>query len=367
MRFMLNQFSVFLLIILLVISAFTVKGYTQNHFIPQNSNEKSYRNNNSYFVQITDTHVLDKTFDKNEISKKRFSAVIENVTSFDNKPAFIVMTGDLVEWGGSSKSGALNYQTLVSCLYELDNQLYADSDFLIPVYTTPGNHDYYFGNNLKNYHLYMDNNYIYDEDRYIITYNDVSLFFMDSGFHYILEPWDWFRILSSGLYNDDIQWLDEELNKSESKYKIILMHHPAVNIRDDRGVMIDVIARNREIFIDLCDKYNVDIVLTGHTHRSRVFDRYENLYNDFPINCTPHSTLFVQTDDCKQNVNYRNISITNNDIWLEETQKLNVTTVLQNSNQQYINYFLQNIIRINTRFSTSFYPIFLRVGFYHYN
>ena len=350
-----NRIFAFFIIFLFIFSTITVKGSTQNNFLTKDINETYYNINHFYFVHITDTHLLHKLFDREEISKKRFSAVIENVTSFDNKPAFIVMTGDLVEWGGRSKSGALNYQTLVSCLYELDNQLYADSDFLIPVYTTPGNHDYYFGNNLKNYHLYMNKNYIYDEDRYIITYNDVSLFFMDSGFHYILEPWDWFRILSSGLCNDDIKWLDEELNKSESKYKIILMHHPAVNIRDDRDVMIDVIARNREVFIDLCDKYNVNLVLTGHTHRSRVFDRYENLYNDFPINCTPHSTLFVQTDDCKQNVNYRNISITNNDILLEETQKLNVTAVLQNSNHQNINYFLQNSIRINPRFSSTFY------------
>ena len=335
-----NKIFAFFIIFLFIFSTITVKGSTQNNFLTKDINETYYNINNFYFVHITDTHLLHKLFDRGELSKKRFSAVIENVTSFDNKPAFIVITGDLVEWGGRGKSGALNYQTLVSCLYELDNKLYADSDFLIPVYTTPGNHDYYFGNNLKNYHLYMNKNYIYDEDRYIITYNDVSLFFMDSGFHYILEPWDWLRVFSSGLYRDDIQWLEEELNKCESLHKIILMHHPAVNIRDDRDVMIDVIARNREVFIDLCDKYNVNLVLTGHTHRSRVFDRYENLYNDFPINCTPHSTLFVQTDDCKQNVNYRNISITNNDIWLEETQKLNVTTVLQNSNQQYINYFL---------------------------
>jgi predicted MPP superfamily phosphohydrolase len=58
-------------------------------------------NDDFYFVQITDTHVMHKMFNRNEISKNRFRSVLTHICSFDNKPAFIVITGDLTNWGGS--------------------------------------------------------------------------------------------------------------------------------------------------------------------------------------------------------------------------------------------------------------------------
>jgi len=57
----------------------------------------------------------------------------KELASFDprllNQPAFVVITGDLVEWGGGGVSGRLNYQTLVSCFYENEGQFYIDSGF----------------------------------------------------------------------------------------------------------------------------------------------------------------------------------------------------------------------------------------------
>jgi hypothetical protein len=35
--------------------------------------------------------------------------------------------------------------------------------------------------------------------------------------------------------------------------------------------------------------------------------------------------LFVQSDDCKESVNYRNISIVGDDIWIEQSQEINLT------------------------------------------
>ena len=59
-----------------------------------------------YFIQLTDTHIMHKLFDPLEKTKERFVTVLENILSLDKKPAFIVITGDLVEWGGAGKSGA---------------------------------------------------------------------------------------------------------------------------------------------------------------------------------------------------------------------------------------------------------------------
>jgi 3',5'-cyclic AMP phosphodiesterase CpdA len=163
---------------------------------------------------------------------------------------------------------------------------------------------------------------------------------MDSGFTYILEPWDWSRVLGSGLYNDDIEWLENTLSECTSKYKIILMHHPAINYRDEFGVMKDVIARNRENFIDVCLKYDVDLVLAGHTHDSIVFDSDENKIVDLPLTCSEYSTLFVQTDDCKQGINYRNISYVDGDILLERTEDIENTKTRNNNIKYNIELFL---------------------------
>ncbi|MEF8880094.1 MAG: metallophosphoesterase [Candidatus Thermoplasmatota archaeon] len=116
-----------------------------------------------------------------------------------------------------------------------------------------------------------------------------------------------------------MEWLESKLNNCTSKHKIILMHHPAVNWDEH-----DVIARNRETFIRLCEGYNIDLVLTGHTHTARVFDKNKNFYpnNILPLNCTRHPTLYVQTDACKEGGFHRNITISGNNIILNPCEKL---------------------------------------------
>lgn len=308
-----------------------------------------YYENDFYFVQITDTHVINKKFDKNGSSIKRLRCVLENITSFKIKPAFIVVTGDLVEWGGSSKSGELNYQAFISCFYKKNDILYADSDYSIPVYTIPGNHDYVWENNLENYHKYVDKKHVDINDKYTITYKDVSLFFMNSGFNYVSHPTEWKHVKGSGLYNEDIKWLEKELKECRVKHKIILMHHPAVNSRDKNDEMTSVIARNREKFIELCEQYNVELVLTGHTHTSRVFDAEEKRYSeyDLPFNCSMYPTLYVQTDDCKEGVHYRNISVVNDNVWLEKTQTIEFNGVTHNKEKKKITmktFLLQQVL-----------------------
>lgn len=279
-----------------------------------------------YFVHITDTHVMHKLFDYNEISKKRFKAVLDRVCSFENKPAFIVITGDLTEWGGGGVSGALNCQAFASCLYKKEGQFYADASYSIPIYTTPGNHEYNYNRNLSNYLRFIEN-----DDRYVVNYSDISLFFMNSGPNHYAQPGKWFKhIDGDGLYDCDISWFEDALSKCNSSHKIVLMHHPAVNFRDDNGRMYDVVARNRKRFVNLCEEYNVDLVLTGHTHESKVFDSYENFYYDnTSLNCSLYPTLYVQTDDCKGGIHYRNVSAIDDDIWLESCIEINFKPVVQ--------------------------------------
>jgi hypothetical protein len=148
---------------------------------------------------------------------------------------------------------------------------------------------------------------------------------MNSGPNSYAKQSDHANSLSIGLTNDDIVWLDEKLNNCTTNKKIILMHHPAINIRNDKGELYDVFIHNREKFIELCENYDVDAVLAGHTHDPRVFDADEHLYENLPINSSNYATLFVQSDDWKEGVHYRNISIVGNDIWIEQSQEINLT------------------------------------------
>jgi predicted MPP superfamily phosphohydrolase len=284
------------------------------------------KNNDFYFVQLADTHIRHKIYDIRETTKERLSTVIDHVLSFENKPAFIVITGDLTEWGASGITGVLNCMAFADCFYEKDEQLYADKDFTVPVYTTPGNHDYCFSRNLNNYNNYIDKKNGNVINRYNITYGDIKLFFMDSGPNHYFHPKYWTNIVGDGLYDCDIDWLENELSTCTYDKKIVLMHHPAINTRSDNGDMGGVIYRNREEFIELCETYNVDLVLAGHTHTSKIFDADEEVYNDYPINSSVYTTLYVQSEDCKQSINYRNISIQGDDIWLESSQEVELTT-----------------------------------------
>jgi 3',5'-cyclic AMP phosphodiesterase CpdA len=317
-----NTIVILSLVLTLLVSNITVISITINDF-----DILQTENSDFYFVHMTDTHLQNESFGNihNGYSKDRLLNVLNEINSFNNKPVFVVITGDLVEWG-TGESGTLNYETLVSCFFKNDNQFYIDSGLNIPVYFTPGNHDYYHYWNLNNYHKYINH-----DRRYTIVYEDLTLFFIDSGPHYIKKPEYWLDVFARGLEDEDLKWLEDGFNSCTSSHKIVLMHHPAINDRETNGEMKDVLLYNRIDFIELCEQYNVDVVLTGHTHKSRVFDSYENLYSSYPINTEQYSTLFVHTkankvdDENKPDCNYRNISIIDNVIWIEEDVSVGIT------------------------------------------
>ena len=141
-----TSFILIIVIISIISSSISVSSFKIN-----DADTKKNENDGFYFVQITDTHVMNKQFDKYEEYKQNFMRALEEINSFKIKPAFVTITGDLVEWGGSDTTGASNYKTLMSCIYQKDDQLFADSGLTIPIYTTPGNHDYMWENSLKNY------------------------------------------------------------------------------------------------------------------------------------------------------------------------------------------------------------------------
>ncbi|EMR73783.1 putative phosphohydrolase [Thermoplasmatales archaeon SCGC AB-539-N05] len=297
------------------------------------TNVSSVSNDDFYFVQITDPHIRFPLFDKIHFfngekldSKEKFETVINYVISFEPKPAFVVITGDVVDWA-SGNSGILNCLTFVGCLHKEDNQLYADEACSIPVYVIPGNHDYRRTTSLSNYYQYIDPNHSVRNNKFTVTHQNVCLFFLDSGHDYILQPKDWIKVQGSGLWSWDIKWLRDELENCNAEHKIILMHHPAVNWFVNLFKK-DVIHRNRRTFIRLCDDYDVELVLAGHTHKARVFSTENFIPKHYcneilPLNCSQYSSLYVQTASCVEDWAYRNISVKSNHVWLEKCEYVN--------------------------------------------
>jgi len=153
---------------------------------------------------------------------------------------------------------------------------------------------------------------------------------MNSGPNYFDELYNWFdNIEGDGLYDSDIAWLRDSLEQCNTSIKIVLMHHPAVNPREANGKMREVIARNREAFVTLCEEHGVEAVLAGHTHVEKVMDGNETQYVvNTSLNCSLYPTLFVQTDDCKEGVHFRNVSIVGTDVWVERCVEVNASVPL---------------------------------------
>jgi hypothetical protein len=232
------------------------------------------------FVHMTDVHIGDC---QDPCEKRDMVESIEKLTdtlqSIKTKnPEFILSSGDMVEW-----NIAEYFKAYMGILESLN----------IPVYNTPGNHDrrtkYLGGNdNLASYDAIVTNpsdikslnydyrDYYFDKHGYLFIGLDSGNDYLDSNDGIDLSP------EGNGLYLDQIANLNTEMITNNPK--IIFMHHPVINDRNDinygssypppvrnkcdwYGYNDACIANNRCDFIDYCLNNTVYLVLTGHTHK----------------------------------------------------------------------------------------------------
>ena len=112
-------------------------------------------------------------------------------------------------------------------------------DANIAFYAALGNHDdpnqrYYkhFGMGTKRYYTYQK--------------KDVRFFVLDSNY----------------MDKDQQRWLEDELSKSNSKWKIAYFHHPIYSSGGRHGSEVDLRAIIEPLFI----KYKLNVVFAGHEH-----------------------------------------------------------------------------------------------------
>ena len=124
----------------------------------------------------------------------------------------------------------------------------------MPILNVTGNHDYFKGiiQRLERrfplvFSYFLDSK-IGDNMVYTLNYGDAQLFVLDSNreFFYL-----WTQR----------QWLEEQLQQSKAKWKILVLHHPLYSIKGSNNNMTQ-----RWMFDDLVHEYGVDLVLQGHEH-----------------------------------------------------------------------------------------------------
>jgi Calcineurin-like phosphoesterase len=112
-------------------------------------------------------------------------------------------------------------------------------DANIPFYASLGNHDDPNQRFYKNFGMGGKRFYSYQK-------GDVRFFALDSNY----------------MDKDQQRWLEDELSKSNAKWKIAYFHHPLYSSGAAHGSEVDLRAVVEPLFI----KYNLQVVFAGHEH-----------------------------------------------------------------------------------------------------
>ncbi len=282
------------------------------------------------FVHITDLHVgreadcIDISGDYD--SHGRMLGHLLGHIARDVKPDFVIATGDLTQYGYFDDDA---WMDLTSRLHGDKNNGWFIGDN-IPIFFTPGNHDY------RNCTQALGPVSLADYDRYIGSPGVVSLddahddwymrrhgilfFGLDSGWD---ETWD---NPPQGTGMDLIQVNSVESIRDGSP-TVIFMHHPALNLDGpNEGYFNDVgtFSSHRTTFMDDCDDGQEVPVLTGHLHQSKILWRTSDakakaIGDSTTLSCLvpgvcwmgSHPTVYVMTGAAMYGV-YRVITVDDN-------------------------------------------------------
>lgn len=278
------------------------------------------------FVHMSDLHVSSAPAPNSDTNAQYFRCAIGEFATLNPKPEFVVVTGDISDIGNMQPEGM--YPALAQYLFppDLSNPLpgdyFIDAAKTIPVYFTPGNHEYWvsfdsIGLPVSGDTLFFYPGHISPDADYTIV-NDLAVIVVlrsghDTPYNYPPNP---LLIQGTGISNEQIIWLREILSMHSTKRKIIALHHPPVNAtgtNSDGTPFTEVhpidtatnsIHSNRTTFLNICDSNHVDLVLCGHEHQNVVASRNGDTVGE---NWTG-GTRYVQTA-ASFNRSYRIVSV----------------------------------------------------------
>jgi 3',5'-cyclic AMP phosphodiesterase CpdA len=305
------------------------------------------------FVHITDIHVADGlSAGEYDLDGTKFEQMLTTINNLVPKPAFVVAGGDISHAGNGSPSSM--YEALTQHLYPaplsypMPGEYFIDSALTIPIYFTPGNHDYRTGNvpPLSDTALTYYSMFVSPDSDYAVSYSNAILLFVRSGYDDNRPIWEDTNPMNpegSGFTSSQCSWLRNILQDNSAMKKIIVMHHPPVDAIGTNwdgtpftGGVNDTadgsIKYNRTMFLDICDSNNVDIVLAGHEHQDVVANRAGSVISE---NYTGDGTRYVQTGTTLYG-SYRVISVYSDSVNVSLPQ-LSIPTAVSGHNNEDLN------------------------------
>ncbi|MGV0027981.1 3',5'-cyclic-AMP phosphodiesterase [Phormidesmis priestleyi] len=243
-------------------------------------------------AQVTDIHLFAET-DRTLLglpTTESFEFLIEQLYRLNPRPDLLLLTGDLSQDGTSD-----SYDRLQALLSPLG----------IPVYWLPGNHD------------------LPDVMARSLSH---PLFLPDKSF----QAGDWqFVLLDSSvpgcvhghLSNDELQWLDQELQQNPERPAIVALHHPPFLTQSD---WLDTsILQNPDDLLAVIDRHpQVEIVLFGHIHQEFQYERKHVTYLGTPSTCIqfePKSSNFALDH---QKPGFRLLTLQSNGRWHTQVKRI---------------------------------------------
>ncbi|GMA69646.1 3',5'-cyclic-nucleotide phosphodiesterase [Leuconostoc litchii] len=226
-------------------------------------------------IHISDTHLTplgrEPSFNQELNPYKKLQRVFEDVQKMDNKPNYVVITGDLIHEGQAS-----DYAHLKEMLAQQENEL------LIPIYVVLGNHDrtkaFYSG------YLSEPAKQKYYYKKHI---NETDNYFLDTTFENLEQGY---------LDQNQLTWLSNNLSQNPNTPALIFMHHP-ISGASLTNMRFSILQNGSEL-LNLCKNFNVKGIFSGHIHFSTTYltDSILNSVSDstaYHIDCRKHHQHYV--------------------------------------------------------------------------
>ena len=178
------------------------------------------------FIHTSDTHASSPE------NKKVDSAMFKEIAAMDPKPAFVLSTGDTVDYGTDAEYAG--FREIAKNLGD------------VALYLAPGNHDVRWNPRGKEGYTLGTSGKLYQS----WDFQNVHFVTLDSTV--LLEHW-------GHISQEQLDWLKEDLqNVGPDRPVIIGFHHPIGGVY----TMVD----NQQQLMDLVAPYNVVLWLQGHGH-----------------------------------------------------------------------------------------------------